>query len=696
MPARDPRATERVEALASLRGVRPRLLFTPESLDRLRQNAGTDPVLRLHASRLVKQAEKPDLDRIVKMFDGPTPALVHGFDRGSRLVVAHLIKPTEVTERALTDLLRRLVETPVWDTGREVDHGMGAAAVMFLAGITFDAIADDLEPGLRRRAAAKLFEHARRMLYLGHLQRGTHRARYWQQDPQNNHRWHRNAGLIACVLAVADEPGIDAGWMLQQLREEMDFVMKWYPHEGDCHEGNEYSTFGFAHLALSASMMDRVLGTRYLEHEGLRHAWEMLVYAWSPRRDGLLGFGDSRNPRGRHFEKNAAFFVGPQRSRDPDAQAALRAWHDHTLGPDEASWMMPVFYDPSVPLGSLSNLPTHRLFADLGLVYLRGSWESGARVLMFKCGPYGGHLLNTFRETRPTRPWINVAHNDPDANSFVMTLGEGFAPHPSIYDAPKLTMNHNTILVDGKGQKGEGGDWMQPLDEDMRELAYLTGWKRSDGPGSIPAGVSGERPRVDPRVIPGAGDVVVVEGEAGNAYDGLEGFRRTLVWVPGRYVLVLDHVRADRVRSITWNAVADEAGITDKDEGRAYFESEAGERLRYQILSNRRIQPKTEPYVLRSHKKNLEVRRTAHTVRGERVQFACLLNPWDLKPLELTWAASDGPRGATLEVVGPGFRDVWEWRFATDLRTASTLVGTSNGGPLIALGPADAPPTPGE
>lgn len=666
MPEADPPATEKVTVREAMRGVHPRLLLTKQEFVELATWAEKDPIVKLHAQAVLEGSQRVRVSErsVGRMFNGATPALVTAYYGLPNLAMAHGLEPNDARRQGLIDLLKIMVDRPYWDTA-EFESGMGGAACMFMAGLAFDMVADGLEPEVRTKAARVLFEKARRMYHLGHMENAITKTKYWQQDPQNNHRWHRNAGLVSCLLAVADEPGIDSAWMLQKVRDEMDFVMKWYPDEGDCHESVTYSSFGFSHLAVAAWMMDRVLGTEYLEHPGLKNCWKMMVYSWSPPRRNHLSFGDSGNGIGRSLGKTAAFFIGPRLSRDPAAQAAMTWLHDAAVadnGGDAAShWNTLVFYDPTLEAGSIDDLPPVELFEDLGVVYLRDSWRDDAPLMMFKCGPHGGYKLNAYRHSFPEKPqYINVAHDDPDANTFAMVVDGGLAPHPSKYDNPKLTANHNTILVDGSGQSGEGKGWMQPIgDADMRTLQYLTGWKQGDG------------------------GRVIVEGEAGNLYPYLKGFRRTVAWMPGQYVLILDSVTADGEQKIEWNAISHQAEFTNPDEDRAAFIADNGARLDYQIRANRPLKAAIDYMKLMSPKGNTRVQQTRFFQTAGDIRYACLLNPWKADGLSMTMTEADGT--VTVNVRGPAGEDVWTWRPAGDLDTPSSLAGTRDGKELIEL-----------
>ncbi|MCX7916750.1 MAG: heparinase II/III-family protein [bacterium] len=130
---------------------------------------------------------------------------------------------------------------------------------------------------------------------------------------------------------------------------------------------------------------------------------------------------------------------------------------------------------------------------------------------MFKCGPLGGYSLNKFRNENNFK-YVNVAHDDLDANSFIIYTKGKFVATTDGYSRSKKSANHNTILVDGKGQippgRREGDVWTQPAtgQTDMTQLAYITKFKDM-------------------------GDVVISEGEVGRFYQNLRKFRRSFIWV---------------------------------------------------------------------------------------------------------------------------------------------------------------------
>ena len=77
----------------------------------------------------------------------------------------------------------------------------------------------------------------------------------------------------------------------------------------------------------------------------------------------------------------------------------------------------------------------------------------------FKCGPMHGHKAQAYYDSDQTHHSIGGGHGHPDANSFqVYSRGRWLAIDPE-YEKPKWTRTHNAILVNGRGQLGEGETW---------------------------------------------------------------------------------------------------------------------------------------------------------------------------------------------------------------------------------------------
>ncbi len=676
VPASDPAPENPPKVKEALRAVHPRLLFTTEEIITLKTQIENDPILKVNADAVIRIAKTLDIPGGTppKIFQNDTAALVTSQGKMPNLIYAyHLTKDPELKDK-IVQLLEMFLENEHWAYTKELDSNMGAGNNMLAAGLLFDAVANELEPELRQALAQKLLLQARRMYYLGHQEKALNIIKYWQQDPANNHRWHRASGMAACLLSVADIEGIDSGWLLEQFKAEVDFLIKWFPHDGDCHEGVGYQVFGFSYLAITSMMMDRVLGTDYLAAPGFRNAWTQQIYSDIPGNYNPMSFGDSQNGKGkpgvfRSYEPS--FFIGPRLSRDADAQAALVDWYQRratvngTLRPSGYPWLMLTYYDSTVEIGDAKALPPSRLFADLGVAYLRDGWgEDTEAVMMFKCGPYGGYALNEYRNTNDFH-YINIAHDDPDANSIALAVDGELVIHPGRYFSVKNTEQHNTLLINGKGQIGGDTQYTQPVpNTDMTTLSYLTGWKTGD-----------------------AGRVII-EGEAGNTFEDIRGFRRAVIWLPGEYALVLDSVKAEKENQIIWQAFSPTANISDLPRPGGTFVGEEGAKVPYQIRASSDLSSSLSPYAFKGRWKTTELNRTQFETTAAQTRVVCLLDPWQRGDLELKLAGD----GRSLKVMGEGIADTWQWTPAEDLTTPSLISGSRNGKILIQQTSSDKAP----
>jgi len=346
------------------------------------------------------------------------------------------------------------------------------------------------------------------------------------------------------------------------------------------------------------------------------------------------------------------------------------------------------FYDPEVQPNNAKALPTYRLLPDIGAASFRDSWDDNAVVMTFKCGPYGGYKLNEYRNTTLVdgKPhYVNIAHDDPDANEFAMAVGAGFAFHPGNYTSPdkskKLSGEHSTITVDGKGQVSEGGGFTQPVgNADMTKFSYLTGWKTGDN------------------------GRIIIEGEAGPAYCGqnydelrrannqvapavLKTYRRTLIWMPKEYVLILDNIVGNGSHMITWHGSAVKADAPNN--GTGTVTTDAGGQVKYQIVSDKNFDAKVVPITLVGRWSMDPIQQLQFSVNTDAVKFATVLDPWKTG---VTVKLGNQMGATTVEVTGAGFHDKWTWNAASDLTTPSQITGTRNGMPLVSLTEADKAP----
>ena len=642
VPASDPAvpAGEQVHLLPGVANQHPRLLFTDTQLADLRTKALSpgNPFYQQLTGYLIAP---PTNNNYVS---DATEAQRQGFWRAPSVALHYAITGNQTSFNRTKGYLDSFLAQPQWETGTEDDSGMGAGNILLGAAIAYDVLHDDLSVSYRSQFRTKLLDQARKMYHLGHLQKNAD-SKYWQQDPQNNHRWHRNGGLALAVLTVADPNDPADDWILKKTKEELDFVHRWLPKDGSNHEGTGYAPFGTNHLALAFDAADRVLGTNYLQHDFFKNSADFRLATLTPGMKQVFAYGDANS--GTIGSTNNYLFLATAKHRQADQQAALMKLYNQDKNAFEFGWMSTLWHDPTLTGGSIDNLSRKHKFTDIGLAVVRDGWEENDVALSFKTGPYGGQTLNEYRNSNNGK-YINVAHDDPDANSFqIYARGKLLAAPDGYATTQKLTSAHNTILVNGVGQKGEGSWWTQPVSGDMTTLSRLVTF--------------------DDR-----GDITVIEGEAGNAYtNSLQRYRRTAAFVEGKYILILDDIRASLARNITWMVQGEDVDIVDGAAGR-YLLSAGGVEMPFQLKGNVNPSEVVGTSTAEHRGASLGLEQLQATASTAQWRSAALFDAWGLENVEMTFV----PISAfvtEIRVTGPGLADVWRWDSTTN-QTVLTLV----------------------
>ena len=587
------------------------------------------------------------------------------------IAMHYLLTGEAASLSAAQQMMSLLLNTDHWETGGEISSGMSAGNIMAGAALAFDWLYEDLNANFRENFREKLWLQARRMYYYGHLKR-TSSTHYWQNDPGNNHRFHRNIGLVLATLAAyRGEPEQD--WLLARVKEEMDFVVHYLPIDGTSHESPSYYIFGLPHITFACWAMDKNMGTRYMDHPYFKNGPMFRAQMTAPNFSTPMLFGDAAGGFGAY---NTPLLGVIWRHNLVNEYAVIDRVRRDNTNDFGYTWMAYAMFEEDRPSdrpepGSLDKVPTRVRFQDLDLAVIRDGWNTTSKAALFKSGPFGGYALNEYRDDYDFS-YINVAHDDPDANSFIIWKNGTLVAESDRYSYSKKSANHNTLLINGKGQqspgRSEGGQWTQPstANRTMKDMAYMTGWKD-------------------------AGDIVFAEGEAKNSYPGtnLTRYRRSFIWNEGKYVLVLDDIRASQSLNYTWLIQSKVVNEVNMAEGRYQLEANENAKLDFQLVSSSAFNATIGNSPADNRGTLLGFRQLQVASSGTDVKFASVYAVWDgALTVDLDLADANN---ATIRVTGGGFVDTWTWEASPDDRQPGTFVLTSTDGQSLdsVLDPAD-------
>ncbi|NLF31204.1 MAG: hypothetical protein GX591_10010 [Planctomycetes bacterium] len=552
---------------------------------------------------------------------------------------------------------------------RNSDHA--ASFTMVGAALVFDWLYDELDPAFRELFGEVLFQHARAMYYGGHLE-GNPGGNYWRGVPAYNHRWFRDWGMTLAVLAAVEgEPGRQ--WLLGEVKKELDFMVRWLPVDGSQHEGPGYGSSAGA-LGMAFLAADDVLGTDYLASPFYTAAAEYTLQVAAPGLDQAMYFADCFT-RARSF--HPFFMLTAARDGQADVLDGIRramALQPNAFGVQGYAWLSLIADDPSLAGGDYRRLKTTAFLPDLGIAIVRDSWADDAVAARFKCGPMGGYKANAWRPTARNDagalPYLNVAHDHPDANSFTLFGSGDYIAETDRYPLRpgKLSSSQNTILVDGIGQaaegRPEGQDWQQPASGDMTDMGRITAFADF-------------------------GNVVLVEGEASGSYlpynhdgrtrPGLDRFRRAMIWVRGDYLLVVDDIRCPQQADLTWLVQGAELETLDAGAGR-YRLSKNAARCAFQLVCDRPLSSTIGVSTANDHSTLLNWKQLQATAAdSETARFAAVFDPWGRGDLSVKLTPASGA-AMTVTVTGPGINDTWTYAPGAGRFDASTWRGRRAGG----------------
>ena len=299
-----------------------------------------------------------------------------GWWRGMTTLLLYARTGNEVYARNAIELMMAICKSAHWEISDEEDYGMGTGQLMATVALIYDTTYDQLTDAQRKIVRQRLWLAADRMYNYGFndfKKIPNASVRYWQQDPQNNHRWHRLCGyMLACLAIYGEEPGIDG--YLDHAIKEAQFVEKWLPDDGSNHEGVGYQAFGMQFLVPAFVAMDRCLigmdGIR--KDPGFHEAPYFRAHMITPDGQHMWNFGDG--DWGTYYFSHDNFKLASE-WRDPMAQALhLRNFE---LSPESYiyhGWTL-LWYDPTLKPGDLAKLPTWRYFPDLDIAAFRQAYR---------------------------------------------------------------------------------------------------------------------------------------------------------------------------------------------------------------------------------------------------------------------------------------------------------------------------------
>lgn len=525
-------------SLEEMRGIHPRIFLNDQIIGELREAIKTTHArfwdeARREADRAVESGPPADL--------GITPGM-WGFEQGWQGRVGYTM-PVLAMAYVLTGEQRYVDSAREWALascryktwgGLWMD-GMDLATghQLFGLGIVYDWCYEELGEEARRTIRETLVRRTPAMFQATATEkrwwpRSNIQNNYWvqwQRGYLQNHLWINMYGVAVSGMALFDEVE-EANQWIGLATDKLRRTMLALGPDGASHEGVGYWGYGVKHLLRFMFVARQRLDWDTYDHDWFRNTAKYRQYLALPRNawtqdNNIVNIADSRRA---NWESGLLRALARE-YRDGNAQWLAQELDEATDSLPAERWYNLLWFDPTVKPQAPTDWPTMHHFKDMDIVSARTDWSGDESLVVFKCGPYIGHKAVQEVQYSPAA----AHHVHPDANHFLLFGGGEWLIRDDGYHA-KWTDHHNTLLIDGRGQLGEG----LMLCFDGRELHRL---------------------QARPRIILSLStrEMDHMTGDATEAYprdSGLRRFVRHLLFLKPDVLIVADDIALDEAREL--------------------------------------------------------------------------------------------------------------------------------------------------
>jgi len=459
---------------------KPRLILTPDRIEAIRQDIETGFLKDLWPRLWEMHRRHHNL--ALESFSKPTRDHAHAIIW--RALRWCLVRDVDCLED-LARYLQAISRTAIFEHRISLTPSELLTAVALALDWAGDALPAETTAAARRWLAVQAAQMARA---------AEARAVWWADCLLQNHFVVDECGIGLAGMALADAPEEDLRSVALDLYRHalVSFRKAVYfqPPDGSSPEFPRYAFYMFENQFIFFEALRSFSGEDLYGRFARRridYIIHQLVPSPDPVEGDVLNFGDNQRSSAVHPPTGLLYALA-RRFRNGLAQGAADWLVRRGVGIDRnKNWTIPIHRDPSLEPAEFppadDSLPKSYHAEDQGLVIMRSSWtDEDATMLALLCGPFQGHRLRRLADRD-----MGAAHRHPDNGSFQVYAGKTYLVVDPGYELLKSTANHNTVLVDGKGQTGEGNMWLnvnnclcregEPLHiakfEDMGQVCYL-------------------------------------------------------------------------------------------------------------------------------------------------------------------------------------------------------------------------------
>jgi Domain of unknown function (DUF4962)/Heparinase II/III-like protein len=449
-----------------LNNTHPRLFFTKEDLPKMRERAkGIDKELWQAVlndlQTLKRDAPDPkDEDLYKSGLDERKKGAISQYEMAFQISQTSYVYAIDGNEKYLAAAKKwtlRACEMPLWGyTYNKPNVDLPPAHLLYAVAFAYDVLFDKLTKDERETIKNKLVKQGRLMYDFFKYKPGK------KYTYSQNHTWIPMAGLAIAAYALMDEVPETKDWA-QLSRAVFDRTMMTFGADGYFYESFHYYGFAFRWMIRYFDVHKQVTGENL--YAPMKPRFEKMklfaMHSILPDHQNVFDFADvgdgslNRNGTSKREKLYGEYdilyrFAGVY--QDAQAQTVADFIRTETkLDTREPMWAF-INHDANLKAAPLSSLPTSVYFNDNDTIFWRSDWSRNATAFAFRCAPPEGH--HAAKLASKISDWKeNTGHAHPDANSFIIYGGGKYLTGDTGYLGIKNTDDHNTILVNNRGQE---------------------------------------------------------------------------------------------------------------------------------------------------------------------------------------------------------------------------------------------------
>ncbi|MEI6491460.1 MAG: DUF4962 domain-containing protein [Verrucomicrobiota bacterium] len=414
----------------------------------------------------------------------------------------------------------------VWGDKYRPNLDLVASWYLYHIAVAYDILKGEMTEEECKTIEASLAGHARH-IYIDHDPYNAEMIPYDQ-----NHTYIPAVALSAAALALLEDVPEAKHWLTRSyaILRRSRYVQS---EDGYYYEGFGYWTYALNWQVRGAELLARATGEKLFGIPVLRDSWLFGLHISLPGGPGAFGVGDSGGwadgKLGQRSVTNHAMLWEIASQTGSGESRTIGDLYQQRKPEQDYPATAFLWFNPKPAAAPLDKIPPYHYFPDQDVVAWRSGWGDDATSYLFRCGPPLGHKaaakLNRFKDWK-----LNCGHVHPDIGGFWMFAKGAYLAIDTGYTAAKWTRDHNTLLVDEKGQGQDGTYWNE------KGIPYgdLDGARITSQYLGVAYGFA--------------------RGVFGSAYKrnvpGVELTRSLLM--TKRWLLIIDEMTADKTRSLTW------------------------------------------------------------------------------------------------------------------------------------------------